>query len=208
MTRTTTRWPERGGADWSGRSRTRGRELSQAWATWLACVAWQYFVTLTFDPKKVFPVDAALASREAFWWFGQVGRLHRRPVGWLYAVERGRGGAHHVHGLLVGVPGELGSAPAAMWEQRNGRCHVQPVTGSRRAVLYTSKDAALSGEIALSDTLGLHRPPTPTVARVHLYPALEGRETSPPDHGDQAPVLIRETNGGTANGDRRDDEIE
>ena len=82
MARTTTRWPERVGVDWSGRSRTRGCELSHAWATWLGCVAWQHFVTLTFDPRKVFPVDATLASKEASWWCGQVGRLLRRPEGW------------------------------------------------------------------------------------------------------------------------------
>lgn len=171
MTRTTTRWPERVGADWSGCSRARGRELSQAWATWLAYVGWQYFVTLTFDPKLVFPVNGALASQEAFWWCGQVGRLLRRPVGWLYAVESRRGGAHHAHVLIVGVVGELGPAPTAMWQQRNGIVDVRRVYDARRAVLYTTKEAALSGEVTFSDTLGLYRSSTPAGARADLFPA-------------------------------------
>jgi hypothetical protein len=136
--------------DWSGRDRVRGHELSQAWAIWLSCVAWQYFVTLTFDPKKVFPANAALASTEAFWWCGQVGRVLRSAVGWVYAVERGRGGAWHAHGLLVGVPGGLGKAPAAIWAQRNGRIHVRLVDDTNRGVLYTTKEAALSGEVVRS----------------------------------------------------------
>jgi hypothetical protein len=178
MTQTTTRWPEYGGADFSGRSRTRGRELSQVWATWLACIAWQYLVTLTFDPKKVFPVDATLASREAFSWCGQVGRLVRRPVGWLYAVEQGRGGALHAHVLMVGVPAGLGAAPPAIWTQRNGRFHVRPVDDTRRGPLYTTKEAALSGEIVLSDTLRRYYPTGTAVSRVDLCPISDERETS------------------------------
>lgn len=187
MTRTTTRWADgmSAGDDWRARSRVRGEELSAAWGQWLAPVAWQLMVTLTFDPKRVFPVNAALANREAFWWCGQVGRLLRRPVGWLYAVERGRAGAWHAHGLLVGVPGELGKAPAAMWEQRNGRFHAQPVTGSRGAVLYTSKDAALSGEIVLSDTLACYREWLTDRSRVALYPTADeepGVADGDPEH--------------------------
>lgn len=137
--------------------RIKAAEIASAWASWLGVFPWELFVTLTFDPAKVFPVSAALAGKEAHWWCGQLGRIHRKPIGWVYSVERGRSGSWHSHALLVGLGEDVGTAARAMWTERNGRIHVRAVDNGTRAVLYTSKEAALAGEIVLSDTIDRYR---------------------------------------------------
>src|SRR5438093_2834606 len=114
----TTRWP--GGAphrDWSGHVRVRGAVLLVAWIDFLSHIPWELLVTLTFDPKKAFPVNRDLAGREAFEWCGLLARTVRRPVAYVIALERHRSGQFHAHVLLVGTGGDI-SGPAAMWTQR------------------------------------------------------------------------------------------
>ena len=104
----TTRWPASVRTrDYSSRVRVRGAALLVAWVDFLSCIPWEFFVTLTFDPKRVFPVDCTRAEREAFRWCGQVGYALRRPVGWLIALERHASGQWHAHVLLVGVPPDI-----------------------------------------------------------------------------------------------------
>jgi hypothetical protein len=153
--------------------RIKAAEIASAWAGWLGAIPWEFFVTLTFDPTKVFPTSAVMAGKEAYWWCGQVGRLHRRPTAWVYSVERGKSGLWHSHALLVGLGGALGTAAPAMWTQRNGRIHVRAVDSATRAVLYTSKEAAFAGEIVLSDTIYRYRG-SPS-SRVDLFPTTEQR---------------------------------
>src|SRR5215813_6980314 len=81
-----------------------GEALIQAWAEFLGRIPWQLFVTLTFDPKRVWDIDRQLALRETRWWCGEVARLTRRPVAWVIGPERGHGGRWHTHVLLVGLP--------------------------------------------------------------------------------------------------------
>jgi hypothetical protein len=133
-------------------------------------VRWQTFATLTFDPDKVYPVGHMKAEREAFWWCGQTGRLLRRPVGWIYAAERGRCGQWHVHALVIGgLASELKGA-SMMWEERNGRIDCRDVTDATGVSLYTSKQAALHGNIVLSDTLARYREAVHTSETVRLHP--------------------------------------
>lgn len=141
---------------WPHRNRLEGAALRSAWADLLSRVPWKLFVTLTFDPKRVYPVSATTASREAFWWCGQTSRVLRSPVGWVYAPERGRSGQWHVHALLVGVPDRI-LASIEIWKGRNGFIDVQQVRDVRGVALYTTKAAALTGEVAWSDTLGRYR---------------------------------------------------
>jgi hypothetical protein len=136
----------------------------------LSRIKWELFVTLTFDPKKVFPVPKSTARREAFWWCGLTGCLMRRPVGWVYAPERGSSGHWHVHALLVGTSGSLVPAAASLWSARNGHIDVRPVSDVKGVALYTTKEAAMTGEVVWSDTLGLYSRPLGSDAVVQLYP--------------------------------------
>ncbi len=164
-------WPQTAaGDDWSTRNQLRVREMREAWGTFLGRVRWRVFVTLTFDPKRAYPVDSVRASKEAFWWCGQTGRVLRRPVGWIYAPERGRCGQWHVHALLVGADAvELADA-AAMWRGRNGGIDWRPVTDCIGATLYTTKVAALTGEIVWSDTLRRYRNDVADAESIGLHP--------------------------------------
>ena len=144
---------------WTQRNKMQAAKLSLAWGGLVGSIPWQLFVTLTFDPKKVFPVNAKLADKEAFWWFNQVARLVRLPIGWIYAVERGQTGMWHAHGLIVGLSRPIGDAAHSMWKERNGRLLIQSVDDSKRLTIYTTKQAALTGEIVCSDTLGRYRQP-------------------------------------------------
>ena len=138
--------------------RLRRDRLVDAWGQFLGYVPWQFMVTLTFDPRRIFPVSRQTAMREAVGWCHRLSWVVRRPVAWLVAVERGKAGLWHAHVLLVGAPEHLGPAPEAMWRQRNGFIRVTPVDTARGAVLYATKEAARVGEVELSDTLIRYRP--------------------------------------------------
>jgi len=153
----TTQWLEqRAGVDWRHRLSVRGRVLKPAWGEFLGGIPWDVFATLTFDPKRTFPISAATASREAFWWCGQAGRLLRRPVAWMYAPERHKSGRWHVHALLANVP-TRNAVLKAIWEARNGLADLRPVRDGRISVEYLVKSAGEGGEIVLSDTLRRYR---------------------------------------------------
>lgn len=132
--------------------RVRDPELRVGWLEFAGEIRWDWFVTLTFDPKRVYPVNRQRAEREALGWCQDVARAYRSRVAWLVATERGHSGQWHAHTLLVGLSLDL-SPLAKIWELRNGRVNVQRVRGSLETLLYVTKDAAISGDIVLSDTL-------------------------------------------------------
>src|SRR5262249_52989821 len=132
----------------------RGQELAQAWGQFLGRIPWQSFVSLTFDPKRRFPVDRDLASREACRWCDLVAYATRRPIGWAVAAERGRGGLWHAHALLAGTSVKALDGPVAIWNARNGHAHVQRVQSVTGVAMYSAKDVAHGGEVMVSDTLG------------------------------------------------------
>jgi len=147
-------------------------QLHRAWDEFLGHLPWDYFVTLTFDPKRVFPVGRERARREALAWCNTVAATLRLPVGWLVALERGRSGLWHAHVLLIGVPQDINAA-AGVWHARNGRIDVQRVTAASGALLYSSKEAYSTGEICLSDTLYRYLGPAADSGSAELYPGAE-----------------------------------
>jgi hypothetical protein len=152
--------------DWHSRNHARREEQRAAWAGFLGRVPWQLFVTLTFDPKR-HAADSVTASREAFWWCCQTARIYRVPAAWAYAPERGFTGLWHAHVLMVGTPMRIPEA-CGMWKARNGHIDVRPVTDRQGASLYTSKSAALTGDIVWSDTCRRHM--SSAEGRIALYP--------------------------------------
>src|SRR5450759_2104829 len=119
--RLATRWPLHHDTenDWR-HGRLRRGAVHRAWAKWLGRLPWELFVTLTFDPKRVFPVSQDRASREAGQWCNETSRIYRLPIGWVIAPERGTSSQWHAHALMVGVPmarGEPSCLPeaAGMW---------------------------------------------------------------------------------------------
>ena len=160
-------------------ARLSGTRLREAWASLLGRFPWQWFVTLTFDPKRFSPVSCAVVEREATEWCNQVARMRRLPVGWVCAPERGRGGGWHAHVLLVAKRG-IWSPQAALpvWQERNGRIDARPVTDHSGIALYTTKTAAEAGTLVLSDTLTRYQPRAGSKVVVPLWPGVcsEGPE--------------------------------
>ena len=155
------------GRDWESRRHGRKGELVAAWSDFLGRVPWELFATLTFDPKRVYPVDRVMASREAFWWCNALAHMYRVPAVWAYAPERGATGLWHAHALLQGTPKRIGEA-CAVWKARNGHIDVRPVSDGRGITMYASKSAAATGEIVWSDTCRRFAPIAQ--AKVQLYP--------------------------------------
>jgi hypothetical protein len=157
-----------------------GADLINGWATWLGHFPWQWFATLTFDPKRVYPVSQTVVEREASRWCQLVGRTVRLQVGWVCAPERGRGGQWHAHVVML-ANSETWSPTAALpvWETRNGRIDLRPVHDLRGLGLYLTKDAAEAGTIVLSDTLVKYKPsvPTPSLPVVPLVTVEYDTET-------------------------------
>ena len=137
-------------------ARLRGGELVRAWGEYLGRIPWQLSATLTFDPKRVFPVSRELASREAFWWLGLVAHLCRRAVAWAYVVERGKSGLWHAHAVLVDAGRPNRKTLEGVWRMRNGHAVVKPVHSVTGIALYTTKQAT-DGEVVLSDMVTLTR---------------------------------------------------
>jgi hypothetical protein len=125
-----------------------------AWASYLGGLPWQLGSTLTFDPKKVFPVNRERASREAFWWVGLVAHICRRQVISAYVIERGDGGLWHVHALLGNVGRPNRRTLEGVWRTRNGHAVVKRVCDVPGIALYTTKQA-VDGEVVVSDTVTL-----------------------------------------------------
>jgi hypothetical protein len=74
--RLTSTWPDTVAVQ----ARLTGARLRDAWGNLLGRFPWQWFVTLTFDPTRVFPVSSAVVEREAIWWGGMVARMLRLPM--------------------------------------------------------------------------------------------------------------------------------
>jgi hypothetical protein len=172
--RMTTRWPKSAATDeikWKGRIQFTRDALAAAWAAFIGRIAWSHSITLTFDPKKRYPVSRELASREAFRWLNQLAADSRSPVGWVYATERGKTGHWHVHALVTGVHVGALEHVVRSWELRNGIAHVMPVDDTEGAVMYLTKNAALDGEVVLSDTISHYKDKLMTEVVVELHPS-------------------------------------
>jgi hypothetical protein len=140
--------------DWRKRPRLHGRVLAEAWGRYLGRLPWQFSATLTFDPKRVFPVSRDLASREAFWWTGLVAHLCRRQVISAYVIERGESGLWHVHALLGNAGRPNRRTLEGVWRMRHGHAAIKLVNDVAGIALYTTK-MATSGDVVISDTVTL-----------------------------------------------------
>lgn len=63
------------------------------------CNNFDWFITLTFDPKKINSFDYNECAK-ALWEFTH--HLHRKGCRWLIVPEQHKSGAYHFHGLVSG----------------------------------------------------------------------------------------------------------
>ena len=151
----TTRWPTpQPAATWEERLHAQLDKLWEAWADFLGRLPWRHMVTLTFDPKRVFPVGQERASKEAWMWFDRLSWIARRQKStWVYCTDRGRSGLWHIHGLVLGRTEEDLELAIQIWWSRNGSATFSSVTGPRSASLYVTKDTSSYAEVVLAPNL-------------------------------------------------------
>lgn len=150
----------------------RRKEVLTEWGSWLSSGwSWSWFVTLTFDPRKV------SAGTRTLWGWGATDRAWEAFVRHLEPLARGEQGLsgsvwwvrgrepHHDSGgthfhALVGGLGPMVSRQEAWrwWFERYGMARIEPYEAGRGAAHYLTKYVVKElGDIRFSDSLGLYR---------------------------------------------------
>lgn len=107
--------------------------LCATWGEWIDEVQWNHFCTLTFAYEAT--VDGA--KRQFLKFARRLDRRAQRAVEWFIVIERGPGGAVHVHSLL-GATNQLENRTIAkQWHK--GRSDVQRYEPGRGASYYVTK---------------------------------------------------------------------
>ena len=144
----------------------RSGDLRRAWLAWLAPVAWQWNVTLTFARRR--PGDE-FVQRKLAWFVEYVNRKafgrHWSKFGpgvqWIAALEYQRRGTPHFHMLMLTVDtlitlndmvGRFEAAHA--WQSfAGGFASVQAVKSAKFSIRYVVKHACKGGRIEVSSGL-------------------------------------------------------
>lgn len=66
---------------------------------------WKYFITLTFDMKKVDRYDYSLCMGKANKWFMNQKNRYARDLQYVFVPEQHKDGAWHIHGLIAQCDG-------------------------------------------------------------------------------------------------------
>lgn len=162
----------------TGHVRIKNPLVQTGWLTFVGGVPWEWFVTLTFDPKKRWSVSRALAERETVRWCADIERYGRCPCGWMAALEQHKSGRWHAHLLLTGVTIDL-TPLTALWQIRNGRADLQAAGSPVRRTLYMTKEAAAKGHILLGEGLKHFAAKLNTLPAIRVYP--DGRGATSED---------------------------
>ena len=81
-------------------SRTRRKVYELA-----MCNEWQYYVTFTINKEKFDRCDIdGFMEKFSKWLNNYKRKLNGKPIQYLFVVEQGRKGSHHLHGLMNGIP--------------------------------------------------------------------------------------------------------
>jgi len=114
-------------------------DLRQELGEWLALKDWDCWCTWTFDAR--FGDTGPSPDRCLYHTRRWIENLPGRSYGYFVAVERGRGGRVHSHGLLA-IP--RGCSPKRKsiwhsWKNHYGRSRVLPYDPDRGAAYYVAK---------------------------------------------------------------------
>lgn len=67
---------------------------------------WDWFITLTFDPKKVNSHDYELVSKKLSKWLNNM-RLNNPDMKYIIVPEKHKSGAYHFHGLMSSLNAQI-----------------------------------------------------------------------------------------------------
>ena len=106
---------------------------------------WDYFVTLTLDPKKYNRFDLDTFHKDFSKFIKRLNRSYSIKIHYLVVPERHKNGSWHMHGLFYGLPDFLLSSNSngfldfPLYSQHFGFCSISPVRDSIAVSLYITK---------------------------------------------------------------------
>lgn len=120
------------------------------------CNAWTYFVTLTFDRKKIDRYDLPLIQKTFYKWLSNYNSRNKTQIKYLLIPEQHKDGAWHMHGFFEGIPprdlieNAHGYLDWPAYFKKFGYISLEPVRDKNRAssyiTKYVSKDMAESNQ--------------------------------------------------------------
>lgn len=110
---------------------------------------WDYFVTFTFDPKKVDRYDYSAVSRKMSSWLNNIRRVYAPDLKYMVVPELHQDGAVHFHGLIANI-GNIGFFDSGYTDHqgrkiynldqyKHGWSTATPVTNSEAVSKYITK---------------------------------------------------------------------
>jgi hypothetical protein len=124
-----------------------------AWVRLLQNAEFTAFATLTFDPKRVFPVSRQRAESEFRKFMASYCHLNRLNPDWLAVVERHQSGIHHLHVGLVGLSLPQVDLLLDSWRNRNGLTRGDEVYNQSGMLRYLLKGTGSRAHAFWSDGL-------------------------------------------------------
>lgn len=125
------------------------------------CNDWEYFITLTLDPKKYNRYDLSKYNKDLTRYIRNLRRKYQADIKYMLIPEQHHDGAWHMHGFLMGLPKEelelfsreqflpyyiLNKLDAGEeiynwigYQKRFGNCDIEPIRDKDRASSYVTK---------------------------------------------------------------------
>ena len=144
--------------------------IKQGWTDLIQGYKWDWFCTLTFDPKRHAAPNGLVHPEKAFKCFryfinclnrelyGRRWKKHGQGVYWVLAFEPQKSGLLHFHALIAGSADLNESARRFywmdFWNKEFGFAKIEVPTGQEQVSAYCSKYVSKGGEIEFSDNLG------------------------------------------------------
>lgn len=106
---------------------------------------WDYFITLTLDPKKYDRFNLQNWHKDLSSFFKSINRKFSCKIRYLLVPERHENGAWHIHGLIQGIPSNLvklndnGYLDFIPYNLQFGYCSLSPVVSHVAVSLYITK---------------------------------------------------------------------
>lgn len=136
------------------RTKNRIKEL-------VLCNDWEYFITLTLDPKKYDRYDLAKFNKDLTQYIRDLRKKYSANIKYMLIPEQHHDGAWHMHGFLMGLPKEelepfsreqflpyyiLNKLDAGEeiynwvgYQNKFGNCDIEPIRDKERASSYVTK---------------------------------------------------------------------
>lgn len=112
--------------------------LREEWVKLLSRYRWNWFTTLTFDPRKDLPKTYTAINR-AKRFFETIECKEERPIGYYICMELNRLGRTHFHALMGNLEGIQRSVWWKWWFTRYGRAMIEPYNPELGASHYLTK---------------------------------------------------------------------